>query len=207
VQEFTFVRHGRSQADDDGLFEGRYDSALTDVGLRQAEQLCAKWQAEARLTYDTLISSPLARAVSTANLFARHFGLIVQTEDSLLEMDGGKLGGMKRTEANMLYPRPTFCTPFYRNGAGTGESLVQLHARAMTAIDKLLQMNKSRYLVVAHGGILNAVLRVALGVPLPINDSGTFFALGDLGYADLTYDASRHQWTLRSLFGGISQDV
>jgi 2,3-bisphosphoglycerate-dependent phosphoglycerate mutase len=207
VPEFTFVRHGRSLADDNDLFEGRYDSPLTDVGARQAERLCAKWQAEARATYDTVVSSPLARSAATAEILAHHFGLTVCIDDTLIEMDGGKLAGITREEGNRLYPLPSFCTPFYRNGAGTGESLVQLHARAFTAVDNLLQMSKSRYLVVAHGGILNAILRAALGLPLPVNDSGVFFGLGDLGYIDVMYDASKHRWTLNSLFSGMGLDV
>jgi 2,3-bisphosphoglycerate-dependent phosphoglycerate mutase len=207
LPEFTFVRHGRSLADDDDVFEGRYDSPLTEVGARQAERLCAKWQAEARATYDIVVSSPLARASATAEVLAHHFGLTVCINDSLIEMDGGKLCGIKKEVGNRLYPLPSFCTPFYRNGGGTGESLVQLHARALTAVDNLLQMGKSRYLVVAHGGILNAIIRTALGISLPVNDSGVFFGLGDLGYIDLIYDASKHRWTLSSLFGGIGLDV
>ncbi len=33
----TFLRHGRSGGDDDGVHEGRYDALLTDVGQQQIQ--------------------------------------------------------------------------------------------------------------------------------------------------------------------------
>jgi 2,3-bisphosphoglycerate-dependent phosphoglycerate mutase len=33
----TFMRHGRSRAEDEEVHEGRYDSPLTDIGRAQAQ--------------------------------------------------------------------------------------------------------------------------------------------------------------------------
>ncbi|GLR06780.1 hypothetical protein GCM10007906_43680 [Vibrio hyugaensis] len=57
----TFVRHGRSQADDLYVHEGRFDSPLTEVGIQQAEQR-AKQFVEEGYQYDAILSSSLQRA-------------------------------------------------------------------------------------------------------------------------------------------------
>jgi 2,3-bisphosphoglycerate-dependent phosphoglycerate mutase len=35
IIDFIFLRHGRSRADDEGVYEGRYDSPLSGVGQTQ----------------------------------------------------------------------------------------------------------------------------------------------------------------------------
>ena len=42
--KITLLRHGRSSADDEGVFESRYDSELTAKGRQQAEELAAMWK-------------------------------------------------------------------------------------------------------------------------------------------------------------------
>ncbi len=41
----TWLRHGRSSGDDEGVHEGRYDAPLTEVGRAQATARAATWQA------------------------------------------------------------------------------------------------------------------------------------------------------------------
>jgi broad specificity phosphatase PhoE len=53
-------------------------------------------------------------------------------------------------------------------------------------------------LVVAHGGILNAILRNAVGAPLP-TFGGPYFMFGDTGFARLQYDVQRHSWTVLAI--------
>jgi len=42
-QFITFMRHGRSQADDEQVHEGRYDSPLTDVGRNLVHRRARRW--------------------------------------------------------------------------------------------------------------------------------------------------------------------
>jgi broad specificity phosphatase PhoE len=202
MMTFTFMRHGRSQADDDDVFEGRFDSPLTETGRKQATAVLEKWTCQGRPTYEAVVASPLKRSHSTATIFAEHYGLSVILLDALTEMDGGQLGGMKRSEGNKRFPPPAFRTPYNRVGGGTGESMAQLHARALLAVDQIVQMAKQRCLVVAHGGILNAILRAILEMPIPVDRSGGYFGIGDVGYVDATYDPSVHRWTILGLEGG-----
>ncbi|MGI6688566.1 MAG: phosphoglycerate mutase family protein [Christensenellales bacterium] len=64
------IRHGQSQADILNVHEGRADFELTPKGLSQAKQM-AVWVAKRyRYRVDTIITSPLKRALQTAECLA-----------------------------------------------------------------------------------------------------------------------------------------
>ena len=85
---------------------------------------------------------------------------------------------------------------------GSGESEAQLHSRALLAVENILNMKKTSYLVVSHGMILNAILRSMFGIPIPVNRNGVTFSFGDTGYMDVRYDETTHRWTVLKLRNG-----
>ncbi len=70
---------------------------------------------------------------------------------------------------------------------GTGESDWEIQCRAVKAVDKIIRRGPGQYLVIAHGGILNAALRHIVGASPPMNRHGVWFGLGDTGFARTTY--------------------
>lgn len=198
--ELTLLRHGRSSGDDLGVHEGRFDSALTEVGRAQVGRLIERWRREER-RFDRIVSSPLARARTTAELIAAALPAPVDVEPLWLEMDNGPLAGLSFAEAEALYPWPTFRNP-YEPFFGTGESDWTIQSRAAQAVERLIRHGPRRTLVVAHGGIINAALRHIVGAPPPVNRQGIHFALADAGYACASYDPERHQWWLTELATG-----
>jgi len=188
----TFLRHGRSRADDEGVHEGRYDSPLTEVGRAQAERRGQELLAQG-LGYRLIIASPLQRAQETAQIVARYLSITVETDTDWAEMDNGPLAGLPLNEAATRYPRSIFRNP-YEPIAGKGESEWGLYNRAGRAVEKVVQRGAGQYLVVAHGGILNAALRTIFGVVPWGNDQGIVFRFGDLGYVRLTYAPGQHRW-------------
>jgi 2,3-bisphosphoglycerate-dependent phosphoglycerate mutase len=195
-----FMRHGRSRADDEGVHEGRYDSPLTDVGRAQVKARGEFWK-ERGVQFDRILASTLLRAKESADIIGALFGLPVETDDVWMEMDNRPLAGMPKGEAQVRYPRPPFRGP-YESFHGVGESDWELHCRAVSAVEKLVRRGAGRYLVVSHGGLLNAVLRSIVGAQPPINGHGIWFEFGDAGYAKCSYDPSGHDWTLRELNPG-----
>jgi 2,3-bisphosphoglycerate-dependent phosphoglycerate mutase len=198
--EITLLRHGRSLADDENKYEGRYDSPLTDVGRSQAQNRAQEWVQQKR-TFDVAIASTLCRAHETAEIVCNPLGLPVETDPDWMEMDHGPLAGMPRDEADRLYPRPAFRGPF-EGSAGSGESEYDLYSRAARALQKIIRRGPGRYLVVAHGGILNAAIRVICGVPVPVNRTGIRFAFGNLAYAVTRYDPLIHLWVIKEFHPG-----
>ncbi len=65
-----FVRHGESQNNVEGVFAGqRNDSQLTEKGKKQARAAGKEFQ-DKRVRIDRIISSPLKRALGTAEIIA-----------------------------------------------------------------------------------------------------------------------------------------
>ena len=175
----VLLRHGRSRADDEGVHEGRYDSPLTDVGRDQATRLARHWR-DAGVSFDRIVCSRLVRARETAEIVAAALGMDVEVSDRWMEHDNGPLAGLTPEEATRRFPEPTFRSRWAPLTAEGGESGEAMHRRAGEAIEVLLQGDGRRLLVVAHGGILNAALRVLLG-----SSRQSHFRFTDNGIAEL----------------------
>ena len=65
--DIVLLRHGRSEADDLNLMEGRYNSKLTKEGIQQAENLAQRWKQQ-KINFDQILCSPLQRATKTAEI-------------------------------------------------------------------------------------------------------------------------------------------
>jgi 2,3-bisphosphoglycerate-dependent phosphoglycerate mutase len=122
-----------------------------------------------------------------------------------MEMDNGPLAGLSYTDAEQRYPWPTFRNP-YEPFFETGESTWEIHTRATRAVEMIIRRGPGRYLVVTHGGILNAALRHILGIPPPLQQHGIWFAIADTGYVHTSYDPHHHQWIIHTLDPGESSN-
>ena len=199
--EITFLRHGRSRADDEGVHEGRYDSPLTDVGVAQVRARAAGWKA-AGMRFDAIVASPLQRAHRTAEIVGEALGLPVEPGPDWMEMDEGPLAGLPFDVARERYPPPDFRNP-YEPVCVTGESAWELYQRAARGVEQVVRRGAGAYLVVAHGGILNAAMRAIIGVPPRIADQGISFWFGDTGYVSFLYQPEQHTWSLYTFERGI----
>lgn len=200
--EIYFLRHGRSLADDEEKHEGRYDSPLTDAGRKEVHKRAAEWKSQG-LKFDKIVASPLKRAYETAQIIGNALACQVNTDNDWMEMDNGLLAGLTFKEADERFPIPEFQNPYNRIAQGSGESLVQLHSRAGIALDRILQNDEGTYLIVAHGGILNAAIRTLMGVHIPINSSGLYFGFGDTGYLHTKYIPEKHIWIIKNFNPGF----
>ena len=95
VTRIYLVRHGRTALNAAGVLRGRLDPELDAVGLRQASVLGdVLGRHELRL----IISSPLRRAVETAQGIAVRAGLEIETDARLIDRDYGSWAGQTREE-------------------------------------------------------------------------------------------------------------
>ena len=86
IERLILVRHGETVHNVAGIAQGWNDSALSDHGLRQVNALARR---VATMHPDALFSSPLGRALSTAQAIADETGLTVQPLEELREMNYG----------------------------------------------------------------------------------------------------------------------
>lgn len=149
------VRHGRTEANANGLLVGRrIDPGLDDLGRRQADEL-RKVLARA----DRVISSPLRRARETADAL----GLPVEVDERWIEIDYGTFDGTPLSDL----PASTWAewradTRFALEG---GESLAAVGERVRAAASELVEECQERdVVVVTHVSPIKAVTAWALGV-------------------------------------------
>lgn len=192
-RSLVLLRHGRSRADDEGVHEGRYDSPLTDVGRDQAARLAGHWR-EREVRFDRIVCSSLVRARETAEILATVLAVEVEVSDLWMERDNGPLAGLTVAEAASRFPPAPFTSRWAPLTNAGGESTEALHRRASEALEFLLNGPGERLLVVAHGGILNAAMRVLLGAA-----QASHFVFSDNGIAEFVLYAESDDVRLVSL--------
>lgn len=191
----TLLRHGESVGNAESRWQGQSDYPLNETGRAQARALAERWQREG-VTFDQVITSPLARARETAEIIAAALNVPLETDPLWLERDIGEIAGITAAEFRERYPeRATFFTPY--DSVGTdGEGDWALFLRAGQALHKLLRRPVGRYLVVSHGGLLNQVMHAVVGIAPHANDSGPRFRFANTGFARLIYFPRLHRWVI-----------
>ena len=158
MTKLIFVRHGQSEANEQGIFAGQADVPLTALGRRQAAELAAFVLRE--YAVDAVYSSDLQRARGTVCAIAEALRLPVAAERSLREIDGGAWDGKKIEEVARLYPADY---ALWRSDIGLsrctgGESVAQLQARAVSAAARIAAANEGKTVLIAtHACFLRAM--------------------------------------------------
>ena len=150
------ARHGQDQDNQQGILNGRRDTALTELGITQAQELSKEIQRQG-LNIKKVYSSPLQRAYTTATIVTQILGLEApEKSDLLLERDFGIMTGtpVKDVEAtcspDILKANPIV----YFLSAEGAETFPVLFQRAQEVLAWLNQ--HERYedtLLVTHGDI------------------------------------------------------
>jgi broad specificity phosphatase PhoE len=167
-QEFFLIRHGQSTANASGVWQGQMEFPLSKEGRLQA---CLAGKAMAGQPFDAIYSSPLSRALETAEIIAREAGFsgAVVPIEGLMERHGGSLEGTTHAEREARNPELTkklLGLPEEERwtlvGAETDEEVL---ARFEAAISDLRARHEAgaRLVVVSHGGVMRAFLRDRFG--------------------------------------------
>jgi 2,3-bisphosphoglycerate-dependent phosphoglycerate mutase len=106
-----FLRRGRSSGDNEGVHEGRYDAALTEIGRAQAKRGAEYWK-EQGIKFDLIISSTLQRAHESARFIAEISETPVETDPDWMEVDNRPLADLPFDVAASRYPAPAFRNPY-----------------------------------------------------------------------------------------------
>jgi broad specificity phosphatase PhoE len=159
--EIILARHGDTDWNAAEIFRGRADVALNETGLRQAELLGEYLSAE---KIDLVYSSPLKRAVKTAEAIAGHQALDINVVQNLVDFDFGEWQGLSSVEVKERYPelyQDWLDTPEQVRIPG-GESLEDVRSRAMPFVeDAVMRCGEGKIVFVSHR-VVNKVLICAL---------------------------------------------
>ena len=169
-------RHGRTEWNESGRFQGQLDPPLDDVGHAQARAAAATLAA---LRPASIVSSDLARARDTAAYLAALTGVEVAYDPRLREMDVGEWSGRTRREIAELFPE-TYAAwlrgeDVRREG---GENLADMLVRVSAALREHVPDSGGPVVLVTHGGTARVVVLALLGLP-----AGVWSAFGAMANA------------------------
>ena len=147
------IRHGQTEMNSRKVLQGRTDLPLNAEGIVQAAKTAGLLN-DMGICFDRVFSSPLIRAVRTAELLSP--GAEIKTDDRLIEMDYGPYEGM-----DLYSPAPEvirFFSDFTNNPAPEGmEPLDHVVARAGEFIESLRSMN-GNILISTHAIAMKGIL-------------------------------------------------
>ncbi len=156
------MRHGETDLNRAGIWQGQLDAPLSREGRDQAERLARRLEKRG-LAFAGLFSSDLARARDTAAILGERLGLRVQADPRLRELCVGELSGKPRDEVFAAYAEVlarTRADPWNTRLPG-GESLADLKQRLLAFFQTL---PPGRHLVVSHAGPIRVAVWLALGL-------------------------------------------
>jgi len=160
MTEIILVRHGETEWNVQEVFRGRIDIELNETGLRQAELLA---EYLSRLNIDAVYSSPLKRALNTAQAIASHHKLEVKISPGLLDFDFGKWQGLSHPEVKDRYKQ--LYAQWLENPhlirMPDGESLNGVRKRALGVVNEVVAKHEGTIVLVSHR-VVNKVLICAL---------------------------------------------
>lgn len=166
--KLVLIRHGESELNSRSVFYGHLDPGLSENGRLQAELLSKNYHYDKP---DLLVCSDMKRALETAAPLAQRFGLKINAEQDLKEMDFGLWEGLEYCEINSRWPDELKCfysDPYEAHIPG-GESMKQVESRCIKRIKELVleHQNKNETIaIVAHGIVIKLIIAYCLQMPM-----------------------------------------
>jgi len=150
------ARHGQNEDNVNGILNGHRDEPLTDLGLQQAKTT-AEFIIENNLTFARIYTSPLKRAVVTAEIIASESNAeLPEILEELIERDFGIMTGKRISQISELCQPNIIVTEtitYFLSPEGA-ETFSDLIKRARSVINKLQNRHTSGcVLLVTHGDI------------------------------------------------------
>jgi len=160
MTKIILVRHGETDWNKEEIFRGRVDVELNETGIRQAEVL-AEYLSDLRI--DTVYSSPLKRALKTAEMIASYHRVDVEIAPGLIDFNYGKWQGLPHQEVKDRYKElyAEWIESPHRVIIPGGESLDDVRKRAVGVVDEAIAKYEGAVILVSHR-VVNKVLICAL---------------------------------------------
>src|SRR5262249_47008909 len=160
TRSFICLRHGATDWNRQGRFQGRTDNPLNDDGIAQAHEAAAKLRA---IELGHVVSSPLLRAVQTAGIIANLTSRTVTIDQGLIELDFGSFEGKPGRELMI------------QNGKNSAQGLVDMlpadsepwadvASRAMRSVGEWLDRHpEAEILFVCHDAVMQSMAQTLTG--------------------------------------------
>ncbi|MDT8285102.1 MAG: histidine phosphatase family protein [Thermovirgaceae bacterium] len=165
MKHIFLIRHGETDWNREGRFQGKMDIPLNAIGRKQAEAVA---KALENAAFDKTVSSSLSRAADTANASAALLGLDVKIMDGFREIDHGLWEGHTAEEVEKLWPgmlAQWHSHPETVTMPG-GEDLKDVQNRAWAALEDVIAAPGKRVAVFSHDAVIKVILCGVVGCNL-----------------------------------------
>lgn len=195
----SLFRHGQSEANVSGRWQGRSDSPLT---ARGRDQVAAAALSAPEL--EALFTSPLGRTVESASILGATTGVAIADSEGLIEMSFGSWENLKTDEAMAVDPE--LFDLIYNRGedmprGGDGETFAEAGRRVRTTIEALAAETEFDHIgVVSHGAAIRSYITGVVGlsfptrnrIPIPRNSSMSQIRQTPTGPVLAAYNVAPH---------------
>ncbi len=195
IKHIYIMRHGETEYNKSHVHQGQeFDDPLNDNGKEQAKKTGMYFK-KYRMSdgqFDCIISSPLLRAKQTASIIKKTIGFPgdITYIDDLVERKKGELDGKNRDDPlrkeywALKQKYITLDDPIERYIQEDMANIElnelyntcvetdrELETRAINVLGKIITLNYNKILIVAHGGVLLAMLRKIFNIPrIPVGN-------------------------------------
>jgi phosphoserine phosphatase len=158
------IRHGVTDWHEQGRVLGQRDLPLSQTGVEQIRETAAALDG---VKLAEIITSPLQRALQSAEILGRRHGIEVARDPRLTDFQLGKWSGMALADIAATPEYQRFLASPTEGRIPGGESLEEIRRRAVAAIEQAITDNPSgdAIAIVSHAGVIRVVLAHYLGSP------------------------------------------
>jgi probable phosphoglycerate mutase len=185
MKRIYLIRHGETESNRKGIFRGRLDIPLSQVGKEQAKDLQCYFE---RIPIDAVYTSPLQRAVETAETVFPQHTLI--KEELLNNLDLGDWSGREKKVIEAQFPQQWEAwikSPESITFPG-GERLDDVLKRSKMFFKKVIADEAETIAVISHRSVVKVLIAAALGLE---KNYYWKFHLDNASVSQLYYDHER----------------
>ncbi|MCL4868106.1 MAG: phosphoglycerate mutase family protein [Anaerolineae bacterium] len=181
------IRHGQTDWNAAGRWQGHTDIPLNRTGVAQAHALADRLH---RWPIQAIYSSDLQRAAATAHILGQRNGISVNLDPCWRERFAGRLEGLTREQIQEQLPEVWAVLAQGQAEAPEGESYAALRERVAAAYQNLLRQHPDQMIaIVSHGGTLHNFISYVMG--FPPHHSASFSLRGNTGLSIVQADSHR----------------
>jgi alpha-ribazole phosphatase len=165
------IRHGATVGNEEKRYKGSIDVPLSDEGVKQIKRTTEFVRSSlGKSSLSTVYTSPLSRALKSAEILAEPFGLTPVIMPDLRERHFGKWEGMTFNEIREQYPDEFAAwakNPLKHCPRG-GESTLAVRDRVIGTLELILMHHggDNKVAITAHGGVNRVILCHVMNIPL-----------------------------------------
>jgi broad specificity phosphatase PhoE len=163
MTEIYLVRHGETEWNREEMFRGRKDIPLNNTGEEQANKVSSYFKEK---HVDLIVSSPMKRAMQTAEPLSRSKGIEIKAMAEFTDMNFGAWEGSTLKRVKEDYPLEFSLWEKHPDRLQTaeGESLETVRARVSGGLADIDPLPEQRVVIVTHRVICKIIVLYALGI-------------------------------------------